>query len=43
MEDVGKNMGFEEIRLIRPNGIALGVQVSETGVKVEEIIKNHVF
>ena len=37
MEDVGKDMDFEEIRSIWPNGITLGVQDCETGVKVEEI------
>ena len=29
------DMGFEEIRPISPNGLALGVQDSETGVKFE--------
>ena len=35
IEDVGKDMGFEEIGPIRPNGIAVGVQDSKTGVKFD--------
>ena len=37
MEDVGKDMSFQEIESIGPSRIALGVQDNETGVKVEEI------